>query len=85
MEKSDWMRPAEAAKVLSVHPQTPRLWDRQGKLEPIRLTSHLHALAQTVFRSKGKGKGKANAWAKTVGEPMEAEGPLPVLEALSAL
>lgn len=33
------LRPAEAAELLSVHPQTLRLWDRQGKLRPIRLPS----------------------------------------------
>jgi predicted site-specific integrase-resolvase len=38
MEK-DLIRPAEAAVLLSVHPQTLRAWDRQGKLKPIRLPS----------------------------------------------
>lgn len=35
----DLIRPAEAATLLSVHPQTLRAWDRQGKLKPIRLPS----------------------------------------------
>ncbi len=39
MHKSDLIRPAEAAAILSVHPQTLRIWDRQGKLKPIRLPS----------------------------------------------
>ena len=37
--EQDVIRPAEAAKRLSVHPQTLRAWDRQGKLKAIRLPS----------------------------------------------
>lgn len=37
--KKDLVRPAEAAALLSVHPQTLRAWERQGKLSPIRLPS----------------------------------------------
>lgn len=36
MEK-DLIRPAEVAERLPVRPQTLRLWDRQGKLQPLRL------------------------------------------------
>ena len=39
MEKGDLLRPAEVAALLSVHPQTLRIWDKQGKLKPIRLPS----------------------------------------------
>ena len=39
MNQGDLLRPAEVAALLSVHPQTLRLWDRQGRLVPIRLPS----------------------------------------------
>lgn len=40
MEKEkDLLRPAEVAEWLTVHPQTLRGWDRQGKLPSIRLPS----------------------------------------------
>ena len=57
------MRPAEAAKVLSVHPQTLRLWDRQGKLKPIRLPS-----GQRRYR-----KADLDAFMGTVSKPDHAE------------
>lgn len=37
--EQELIRPAEATQRLSVHPQTLRAWDRQGKLKAIRLPS----------------------------------------------
>ena len=33
------LRPQEVAAMLGVHPQTLRMWDRRGRLKPIRLPS----------------------------------------------
>ena len=35
----DLLRPVDAARLLSIHPQTLRLSDRKGTLTPIRLPS----------------------------------------------
>jgi hypothetical protein len=79
-------------RIVFVGDGGPWIWQRVGFvarwgdevveiLDIYRAREHLYALAQTVFRNEDEAK----AWAKAVGERMEAEGPWPVLEALRAL
>lgn len=79
-------------RIVFVGDGGPWIWQRVGfvarpedevveVLDIYHAREHLHALAQTVFRTEGEAK----AWAKTVGEQMETEGSQPVLEALNAL
>ena len=36
MGGAEWFRTAEAARRLGVHPQTLRLWERKGVIEPAK-------------------------------------------------
>ena len=60
MGKGDLLHPTETAEPLSVHPQTLGLWDRQRKLNLIRLPSHAGGcrvvLQPAVWRS-GRAMG----------------------------